>query len=364
MKVFILYLLTLFILQTQASTWPTRVLQNEELKHKVNLKPIVVAVIDTGLDIRNPLFKNRLWKNINEIGVDKNGIDKCKNKIDDDNNGFIDDCNGWNFVSNSKIVNDKNGHGTHVSSLIIENSSNSIIMPLKYYSKESTPEEQINNTVRAVEYAIKMGVNIINYSAGGYNQSQKEFHAILKAKNHNILFVTAAGNQGINTDHSPFYPAKYKLENILSVAAINKDVKLLKSSNYGKDINIAAPGDEILATSIDSKEVSMTGTSQATAFATATAATILGRYPKLPPQEIIKNIQVGSKKIIQGQPPVLNALRSFYIKSRKMASYTQEDQGERILLRNFNSYRKERESQLRSIVKQLLNDQENRSKGK
>ncbi len=64
-------------------------------------KNVVVAIIDTGADVRHEDLKNNIWRNPGESGLDQRGRDKASNGVDDDGNGFIDDVNGWNFVSNS-----------------------------------------------------------------------------------------------------------------------------------------------------------------------------------------------------------------------------------------------------------------------
>ena len=67
----------------------------------VNLKPkekIIVAVIDTEIDINHTDLKQRIWTNPNEV---------LNNNLDDDKNGYVDDVNGWNFIGNLKGGNNK-----------------------------------------------------------------------------------------------------------------------------------------------------------------------------------------------------------------------------------------------------------------
>ena len=142
-------------------------------------------------------------------------------------------------------------------------------MILKYF--DTQPEmSSIEHTVKAINYAIKMKAHIINYSSGGYSQSIFEYRAIKKALDKQILFISAAGNEGKNTDLHKYYPAGYELKNILSVGAYDKDnFKLLPSSNYGlSSVDISTPGKDIFSTLPKNKFGLMTGTSQATAFAT------------------------------------------------------------------------------------------------
>ncbi len=66
-----------------------------------NEREIIVAVIDSGVDIHHEDLQGKIWQNPGEIGLDEKGHDKATNKIDDDGNGYIDDVSGWNFIGGS-----------------------------------------------------------------------------------------------------------------------------------------------------------------------------------------------------------------------------------------------------------------------
>jgi subtilisin family serine protease len=263
-------------------------------------RDIVVAVIDTGADIHHPDLMKNLWVNKGEIGTDKNGHDKATNGIDDDGNGFVDDIHGWSFVANSNDVKDDHGHGTHISGIIGAEGGNGIgisgvspkvsLMILKYYDAKGSEANNLLNTVKAIDYAVKMGANIINYSGGGVAPSSEERAAIVRAGEKGILFVAAAGNERSNSDVRKYYPADYGLPNILSVTAIDRFNSVLPSSNFGEQtVDIAAPGNDIISTLPDGQYGYMTGTSQATAFATGVAALVMANNPqKRKADEIIK----------------------------------------------------------------------------
>lgn len=253
-------------------------------------KDVVVAVIDTGIDIAHRDLKNNIWVNPGEVGLDKNGVDKSKNGIDDDGNGFIDDVHGWNFVNNSNRVDDAHGHGTHISGIIGAEGGNNFgitgiaskvsLMVLKYYDPRY-PSSNLENTIKAINYATKMKAHIINYSGGGVDYSQDEFEAIRKARSEGILFVAAAGNERSNSDKQKYYPANYELDNIISVTAIDPQLQVLSSSNYGvQTVHVAAPGEEIYSTLPGNAFGPLTGTSQATAFATGLAVLIKANNPE------------------------------------------------------------------------------------
>lgn len=291
---------------------------------------IIVAVIDTGIDTLHPALKEKLWLNKGELGKDAWGHDKASNGIDDDQNGYIDDIHGWNFVNDSTNLQDDNGHGTHISGIIAAKemgdirgiAPNAKIMVLKYYSPNISGQQNLNNTIAAIEYATQMGAHIINYSAGGSVPSELEKQAIRKAADKNILFIAAAGNNAENSDLKPFYPADYNLPNILSVTAINRSKTILPSSNFGsKTVDLAAPGHNIYSTLPKNKYGFLTGTSQATAFVSGLAALTWGTkkyYEK--PQEVIAHLVASGRfenKLIHKSRNaiVLNSKRSIAMAS-------------------------------------------------
>lgn len=266
--------------------------------------PVVVAVIDTGADIHHKDLKEFIWTNPGESGLDKFGNNKETNKLDDDGNGFADDIHGWNFVDNNNDVSDDVGHGTHISGIIKREFNrhtggelpNSTFVPsvrlmiLKYYDPHGKNQNNLNNSTRAIQYANKMKVKVINYSGGGGESNQAESVALHKSLQENILVVAAAGNNFSNTDVKKYYPANYALKNIISVAATNRSGELMPFSNYGRlSVDIAAPGKWILSTLPHNKYGVMSGTSQATAFVTGVVAKLIalnnrntaGVYPQL-----------------------------------------------------------------------------------
>jgi len=177
-------------------------------------------------------------------------------------------------------------HGTHVAGTIgaVGNNQigvagvnwNSKIMPLKVATVEVDPitgMEAIGLSaaaiVDALNYAVTNNVKISNHSYGGPDFSGVEYETIAAAMAHDHLFVSAAGNDTLNNDIYPSYPASYNLDNILSVAATDHDGLLADFSNFGEQtVDIAAPGVDILSTYLDistmeSTYESISGTSMA-----------------------------------------------------------------------------------------------------
>ena len=295
-------------------------------------RKIVVAVVDTGIDISHPDLKKNLWRNPGETGKDRRGRNKATNGIDDDGNGLIDDVHGWNFVHNNNYLMDNHGHGTHIAGIIGAEGDNHFgvtgvapnvsLMILKYFDPKS-PGNNLTNTIKSFDYATKMGAHIINYSGGGLEYSHPEFLAVQRAQQKGILFVAAAGNEQTNSDVNKYYPADYELDNIISVTATEVNDQVLSSSNYGKKtVDIAAPGESICSTIPGGVTGKMTGTSQATAFVSGVAALLMSMHTDFNGKKVRTHIlNTGIKrehlKSKTKTSRVLNAYRALTISGRQ-----------------------------------------------
>jgi thermitase len=258
----------------------------------------VVAVIDTGVDISHPDLKDNIWTNPDEV---------VGNGVDDDKNGYVDDLHGWNFCGENARVydpNDGDEHGTHVAGTIAAEGNNGIgvsginwqakILPLKFICPK--PDGYVygyySDAIEAINYAIKEGASISNNSWGGGGKSQALQDAISQADAAGHLFVAAAGNGGSDgvgddNDATPFYPASYNNDNVVSVAATDKDDALASFSNYGDaTVDLGAPGARILSTLPGNTYGAYTGTSMATPHVAGVAALIKSQSPSLTDTEI------------------------------------------------------------------------------
>lgn len=270
-------------------------------RHKVfGDNAIKVCVIDTGVDTKHPQIAEKLDMNVGETCPGKNGqrilCDKSRNGVDDDSNGFVDDVYGYDFALDRGQLDDKHGHGTHIAGIIAGDSGYGIapdvkLIIAKYYDPKAPGNNNLLNTVRAIRYCTQRQADIINYSGGGLEPSALEIKAIEEAKTPTgrpILFIAAAGNERSNSDIKKYYPADYDLPNIISVTAIDSDLNVLSSSNYGSNsVDIAAPGKSIMSLIPGGKFGNMTGTSQATAIVTGAAALIKTKFPDYSASEII-----------------------------------------------------------------------------
>ncbi|MBW3651713.1 MAG: S8 family serine peptidase, partial [Actinobacteria bacterium] len=207
---------------------------------------IVVAVIDTGIEISHPDLANRIWVNRGEIPG---------NGVDDEGNGYVDDVNGWDFFHGDASVFDESDgdtHGTHVAGVIaaarddgvgVDGLGDARIMPLKFLGPHGGTTE---GAIGAVDYAIKMGARVTNNSWGGAGYSQALADKISEAEAAGQVFVAAAGNEKTDIDDKPMYPASYALDNVVAVAATNAKHELPLWSNVGRrTVDLAAPGADI-----------------------------------------------------------------------------------------------------------------------
>ena len=230
---------------------------------------VVVGVMDTGIDINHPDLHSSIFVNPAEI---------AGNGVDDDGNGFIDDVNGWDFLNDDKTVYDSGAadvHGTHVAGIIAASADSQgiagvapkvRIMPLKFINDETG---YTSDAIEAIEYAKLMGVKIVNCSWSGYDYNAALLDAM---QNTDILFVCAAGNNGRNSSSMPNYPAGFDIPNVISVAALDNKGKLASFSNFGSNVQVAAPGVNILSTLPENSYGYMSGTSMAAPHVTGIAA--------------------------------------------------------------------------------------------
>lgn len=262
---------------------------------------VVVAVIDSGVQRDHTQLAAQMFVNAGETGTDSQGRNKSSNGVDDDGNGFIDDVSGYDFALNSGTVTDGTGHGTHVSGIIAaQHSAGSVkgiaegvkILPLDFMDDDGSGN--ISDAIRAMYYAAQMGAKVVNASWGGAPCSQNLQKAISDLGEQGVLFVSAAGNSGVDLDSDPEYPAAYGLSTQITVAASTNRDYMSAYSNYSYTLaNIAAPGDSIISTYPTNTTKSLSGTSMATPFVTAAAAILKGARPNATPSDI-KNALLNS----------------------------------------------------------------------
>lgn len=278
-------------------------------------KSIIVAIVDSGVDMDHPELSGQFW--VNEDEVPDNGVD-------DDHNGYIDDINGFDLSGDilsfldpqpDNDPTDQNGHGTHLAGLVAAKwnsygiagvAPNAKIMALKI-----RPNALTSISSQAIIYAVDAGANIINLSWGSPFESGLLREALAYARTNNVLVCIAAGNSG---DTTRYYPAAF--DSSFVVAASNSDGYLTYFTTYGSHIDIAAPGQDILSLraagtdlyyedepglriiSPDSNLLLADGTSMSSPIVAGAAALLWSYHPEMNVQQIEQLLLMGADDLI------------------------------------------------------------------
>ena len=274
-------------------------------------KEVIVAVIDSGLDISHPELEGRIWED-----------PKCKTMSEEERSKFP--CHGMNFLAKSdsqkKDISDDTGHGTHVAGIIAANIDgegiagvtvkNVKIMPIKVLSKETTSfvynKKLITDIIAdGIAYAVINKANVINLSLGWPKviETPRMREAFKKAEKAGVVIVAAAGN---NNKDVPTYPCTNR--GIICVGAVDNIGKLSEFSNHGGKVDILAPGEGIISLfpkRLESRALRIggyelkKGTSQASPFVAAIAATIKLVHPEASLDEVKARILASGKSKVK-----------------------------------------------------------------
>lgn len=268
---------------------------------------VIVAVIDTGVEIFHPDIAPNRWYNTKELQGAGNLNNWRPNGVDDDGNGYVDDVVGWDFVYRLNNPRDlSSGHGTHVAGIAAASGNNgrgvagvswrSRIMPLAVqdYRTGGLP---ISAIVEALVYAQKMGAKVVNMSFGAYGVSQTLQNAINQVKT--PVLCAAAGNEGLNNDVSQHIPSNYTNANLIAVAATDQSDRLASFSNFGKaNVDVAAPGVSIVSTYIKGSGYAYgSGTSMASPMVAGIAALVISRRPGLTANQTVSILRRGVETV-------------------------------------------------------------------
>lgn len=225
-------------------------------------RDVIVAVIDSGIDIDHEDLRENIWTNEREIP---------NNGLDDDGNGYPDDVHGWNFMTSKPDVRPTPSasgsmeawiHGTAVASIIAGHGNNDVgitgvawrarIMPLVILDANGTGGDE--HLIRAIRYAVAHGADIINLSLVGYESNPDLTDVIHEATAQGVLVVTAAGNgereSGENLDELPGFPACDKgAANVgeITVTSVDRLNQKASKANFGTCVDISAPGVDVFA---------------------------------------------------------------------------------------------------------------------
>lgn len=239
-----------------------------------------LAFVDTGVDLTHPDLINKLWHNAAEIPA---------NSLDDDGNGYIDDVRGWNFVNNTNTPQSSSTHGSHVAGLAAAETNNTEgvagvnwqarILPLRALADNNTGT--ITNTAAAIIYAADNGARVINLSLGTAEPSNTLAAAVTYAQSQGCLLIASTGNDGLPGVE---YPAA--LPGVLAVGASTLTDGRWSMSNYGAEIDLVAPGENVFSTARNGGYAELSGTSMSTAYVSGVAALVWAMKPHYTAAEV------------------------------------------------------------------------------
>lgn len=214
------------------------------------------------------------------------------------------DFNDRNY-GNPDVIGPNSDHATSVAGVIAAVRDNGIGINgitdnVRIMSVRAVPngDERDKDIALAIIYAVDNGADIINMSFGKELSPQKEFvdEAVLYAEKNNVLLVHSAGNEALNLDKEDSYPVKKllngrKVTNWITVGASAKDADMEVAgdfSNYGrKNVDIFAPGINVISLDSSNAYSMVDGTSIAGPMVTGAAALLLSYFPELTPQDLI-----------------------------------------------------------------------------
>ena len=256
-------------LQTEA--WPLDINAPEAWEKTTGSGNTVIAIVDGGVDLAHEDLKDKLWTGASGE-------------------------HGWDFVADApaRVAID---HATHVAGIAAASSNNATgvagvdwgarIMSVRVLGSGGFGGEI--NIIRGINYAVANGADVINLSIAGPG-SQALLDAVENAYASGVVVVAAAGNSGINTSRFSVMPGCADVSGVntvLGVGALDEEGIPANFSNYGRCVDVSAPGKDILSTKVGDRYGTMKGTSMSSPFAAGVAGLYLSLHPNANPAEVI-----------------------------------------------------------------------------
>ena len=277
---------------------------------------ILIAIIDTGVELDHPDLVNQIAVNAAEA----NGLPG----VDDDGNGFVDDVRGFDFTDvpgypgdgdylfRDPDPSDDVGHGTEVAGVAAAERDNGIgiagvapgarILPVRAGFHTTLPFIaallQEDDAAAAILYAADRGAKVVNLSFGDVIDAPLIRHAVRYARERGVLVVASSGNTG--ADH-PFFPGSYP--GVLVAGASTRNETRADFSTYGQDLDLLAAGVGVYTTDLGGTYRTATGTSFSAPMTSGVAALVWSAHPEWNADEVAWAIRLGARRDEPGWQP-------------------------------------------------------------
>ena len=277
--------------------WALQRVQLDELWSQSKGKGVRVAVIDTGVDVRNPQLTH---------AVDRSrGANYLPKGLKDDNGDRV-------YRGRSDGTTDTVGHGTRVAGIIAARpvkgtgfvglAPEAMIIPIKQNDAEG--HGTAATLADAILHAVDKGADVINISQDTSNAAKPDpvlKQAVDTALAHRIVVVASAGNDGIGGNFKKTYPASY--DGVLAVAASDRNNERASFSQSGEFVDVAAPGVDMISTVPKGGNCSDNGTSFSAPYVAGVAALLKAKHPRWTAREVVAQIEQTAERSIAGHDP-------------------------------------------------------------
>lgn len=289
------------------------VVDAKAIARRFNNGEVIVAVLDSGINVNLALFKDRLWQNTKEIP---------SNGIDDDQNGYIDDIYGFDFFAKTGRLADTHaftgGHGTAVSAIVAANpetridqyagvADNARIMTGIITTRIGNGWDHAS-AIRGVGYAADNGADVLNlsFSTTAYSRAFRDAIQIFTIDFGGFV-VASAGNAGdglppVDVGITPTYPCNYA--SVYCVASSNRFDEISSFSNYQTEnlynyilVDAAAPGDQLRSVNANGGSHFVRGTSFAAPLVSGAVALLKGVRPNDSNSNIWRRLNLGAEPV-------------------------------------------------------------------
>jgi type VII secretion-associated serine protease mycosin len=246
-------------------------------------KGVRVAVIDTGVDDKNPQLAP-----------------------------VVDEAAGRDYLGGKKggdPTDDEVGHGTKVAGIIAARpregtgfvglAPNATIIPIRQNDADSSGDS--DTMAQAISYAVSQGADVINISQDTtkpLSATSDLARAVREAIGKGVVVVASAGNDGLDGKTKATYPAAF--EGVLAVASSDRNNERASFSQAGSFVGVAAPGVDIVSTVPGGGQCADNGTSFSAPFVAGVAALLKEKHPDWAPAQIITQIEQTAERVVNG----------------------------------------------------------------